>query len=145
MSVVSTDQQTFLVMGPVGSSHEATTLPNLVTQVAGSSSSVERIMQANQVPAGSSHSNSNSTTNSGAAGPALTWNVEDGAPPSDWLQLQNAGGRLGCAMLGRAGTCGCLPAAQQQQQAVVCQWHSPASRQLWPSCSVSVITPGLAC
>jgi len=89
MSVVSTDQKNFLAMGAVGSSHEATTLPSVVCAVAASNSSVERIIQAN-LPSHGGSSSSNSATS--ASGASLSWNANSGAaPPSDWVQLQNAG------------------------------------------------------
>eukprot|EP00775_Hariotina_reticulata_P001838 gene1838-2170_t len=99
MSVVSTDQKTFLVMGAVGSSHEATTLPNMVSAVAASSSSVERIIQANLPSKDISSSSANSAT-----GASLSWSADSGeAAPSDWVQLHNAGIRHIHAMPIRSG------------------------------------------
>jgi hypothetical protein len=105
MSVVSVDQQTFLVMGCVGSSHEATTLPNLVTPVAGSDSSVQRLMNHASSGGGSRpDSGQQLPCAGGSSSQALSWSVEDGQPPpSDWLQLQGAGIRHMHAMPIRAG------------------------------------------
>lgn len=99
MSVVSADQTTFLVMGAVGSSHEATTIPNTVRTVQGSGSSVEMIMngalhtlpQHKQATGRSDDSISCDNSNQ-----PLQWAQEDGvAPPSDWVTLQCAGGLAG--------------------------------------------------
>lgn len=105
MSVMSSDQQHFLVMGAVGSSHEATTLPNIVTVVAGSDSSVERVLRNS--PAAAHHSSNPpvvSPAGSGGNNVAMSWSVDDGStPPSDWVQLQTAGIRHIHAMPIRAG------------------------------------------
>jgi hypothetical protein len=105
MSVVSVDQQTFLVMGCVGSSHEATTLPNLVTPVAGSDSSVERLMNHASSSGGTRpDSGQQLPCAGGSSAQALSWSVVDAQlPPSDWLQLQGAGIRHIHAMPIRAG------------------------------------------
>jgi hypothetical protein len=95
MSVVSSDQATFLVMGAVGSSHEATTIPSAVQAVQGSGSSVEMIMNGTmhtvpqrRQPTGRSD-DSISCDNSNQP---LQWAQQDGSPPpSDWLALQCAG------------------------------------------------------
>ncbi|KAF8059113.1 STY13 [Scenedesmus sp. PABB004] len=84
MSVVSADQASFLVMGCVGSSHEALTLPNVVTPVGGSGSSVERLLRP--LPGSSADSGSS------GAGAALSWSADDGGPPpADWAGLAGAG------------------------------------------------------
>jgi hypothetical protein len=104
MSVVSTDQQTFLVMGCVGSSHEATTLPNVVTAVAGSGSSVERLMNHASSSGSRADSGGQLPCAGGSSSQAFSWSVDDAQPPpSDWLQLQGAGIRHIHAMPIRAG------------------------------------------
>jgi len=111
MSVVSADQATFLVMGAVGSSHEATTIPNTVTVVRGSASSVEMIVNGTvqslqQKPPTGRSDDSVSCDNSSQA---LQWAQEDGVPPpSDWLALQCAGVWRACARSGRS-CAGCSP------------------------------------
>lgn len=134
MSVVSTDQSNFLVMGAVGSSHEATTIPNTIKAVKGSGSSVERIMngqplqpmqqQQQRQSTGRGSDSSDSSSNQ-----PLHWSQEEGlAPPSDWVALQCAGvcllwvlacwGVLGCAGEHRPDWC-C--AARQSADAHSCQ------------------------
>lgn len=100
MSVVSADQATFLVMGAVGSSHEATTIPNTVTVVRGSASSVEMIVNGNiqslqqKPPTG----RSDDSVSCDSSNQALQWAQEDGVPPpSDWVALQCAGMWRVCA------------------------------------------------
>jgi hypothetical protein len=79
-SVLSSDQAYFLVMGCVGSSHEATTLPNVVTPVVGSGSSVERVIAAVTAPCPL------------PPGSGFCWSAEDGMPaPSDWAALAAVG------------------------------------------------------
>lgn len=99
MTVVSSDQATFLVMGAVGSSHDATTLPNLPTPVAGADSSVARLLAAGSSSGGGSGSSGNG---------ALSWTSDDGhPPPSDWVQLATAGAatRLSAARLRPSAAC----------------------------------------
>lgn len=99
--MVSTDQQTFMVMGAVGSSHEATTLPNAVTVIAASDSSVDRILRTTAGGAGPAAAAPGSPA---APATAMSWSVKDGStPPSDWLQLQKAGIKYIHAMPLRAG------------------------------------------
>jgi hypothetical protein len=96
MSVVSADQSTFLVMGAVGSSHEATTIPNAVRAVQGSSSSVEMIMNgtlSTQAQFRQSAALSDGSNRCDNSSQPLQWAQEGGvAPPSDWAALQCAGG-----------------------------------------------------
>ncbi|KAF6253683.1 hypothetical protein COO60DRAFT_397163 [Scenedesmus sp. NREL 46B-D3] len=99
MSLVSLDQQTFLVVASVGSSHEAASLPNLPTAVAGSGSSVEHLVNHgsstdNRTDSDrqSPHAGGSSSSSSSSSSHAFSWSEDDGrAPPSDWLQLQAAG------------------------------------------------------
>ncbi|WIA38873.1 hypothetical protein OEZ86_002148 [Tetradesmus obliquus] len=104
MSVVSADQQTFLVMGCVGGSHEATTLPNVVMAVAGSGSSVEHLMNHASSSGSRADSGGQLPCAGGTSCQAFSWSVDDvSPPPSDWLQLQGAGIRHIHAMPIRAG------------------------------------------
>lgn len=95
MSVVSADQATFLVMGAVGSSHEATTIPNAVRVVQGSGSSVELVMNGTLSPQAQfkqSAARSDDSSRGDSSSQPLQWAQEDGvAPPSDWAALQCAG------------------------------------------------------
>jgi hypothetical protein len=75
MSIVAPDQSHFLVMAPVGSSHEAVSLQNTVTPVAGGSS-VERV----GAHPGAGH---------------ILWAADSGAPPPpDWAALAATGIKL---------------------------------------------------
>lgn len=101
MSIVSADQETYLVMGAVGSSHDATTIPNTVKTIQGSGSSVELIingtMQAYLQPKPPKAGQSDDSSSCDGSNQPLQWAQEGSVPPpSDWVALQCAGGRLLC-------------------------------------------------
>lgn len=113
MSVVSADQTTVLVMGAVGSSHEATTIPNTVRTIQGSGCSVEMIMNGTLATSQQQHRaqgrRSDDSTSCDSSNQPLQWAQEAGVPPpSDWVALQCAGGWWVGAAAGRD----CLLAAR---------------------------------
>jgi hypothetical protein len=90
MSIVSQDQQQFLVMAPVGSYHEAVTLQNLVTPVTGGTS-VELAAAAD----GHITWDALGTLSAAADGPTGGVAVGTAAsPPRDWAALAKIGVKL---------------------------------------------------
>ena len=90
MSVVSQDQQHFLVMAPVGSYHEAVTLLNLVTPVTGGSSVQLAAAAEGHITwdaTGATDATEGKATGAATAG-------SPSSPPHDWAALAGIGVKL---------------------------------------------------